>query len=359
MTDDPTDRTRAEGVRFPCPVCGARIRAPKSASGTAVDCPKCGEKLRVPDFEPDEPKAKKRSGRRRRERSAGLPPVVGKEEPVETVQPAPRASPLDHLGEYRQEEPDPPPRWTFLSGVFGIVLQPGAFGRWLCLSFGLALTGFVLVVVLSMAGAISGGGGGPPVGVAVAFFVLPLFWLGFYTFSYAAAVGMAVLDDTAAGVQRIVSWPEPMWKEWAVHLLPLVYLLALVSVPAFGLGELLRGSDIAEYRWAVVAGVMALLFPYALLASMETGTFWAPFSAVVTISLFPLWWAWLNFYVLAGLTAGLWVGSVWIGFEMLRAPFLTGIATAPILAYVLLVEARLLGRLAWRIGERGVPIDDD
>ncbi len=348
------DPEKTEGIRFPCPVCGARIKAAKSKAGQAIDCPRCGERLRVPDSSADEQSPKID---RRTEKKPRRPPRLQREQEAQPTPTAP-ATVFDRLAEHREIAPDPPPRWTFLSGVFDVVLQPTAVSRWLLLSLGFALTGLVATIVLAMSGAIGFGAGGPPVAVVVAFFVLPLFWLGFYTFSYAAALGMTILEATAAGLHGVSEWPEPNWKEWAGRLLPLVFLFAFAAVPGWGLAETLRATH-PEWYWPAIGVVAAVLFPFLLLGSMESGSLFAPVSGVVVGSLLPLWWAWLAYYLLAGGLLTFGGACIWVGWVPLKSPYLTAIVTAPVLAYVTLVEARLLGRLAWRIGERGVVADED
>lgn len=353
----PTDRGPA--IRFPCPTCGRRIRVTADAGGRTATCPECGERLRVPDFAgvggDDAPLAAegespvKPAAKKRKRRANGLPPIVRKEPEEKPIEAPPAASPLDRMAEYRIEEPDPPPRFTFFSGVFDVPLVPGGMSRYLYLSVGLALLGMLGTFVLLLSGAMGGGFVGHGVAVGIAFLLLPTFWIGFFTCSYAAACCTAIVEHTAFGRRKVDQWPEPAWKDWAGDLIPLVYLL----LPTGAIAAVVGQSVDPAWKWPAIVGTMILVYPFLWISALETGQVWVPFSPTVTWSLFPLWWAWLVFYVLTGLVTAGWVAAYTYGVFRLRAPFLTTLLTTPLLTYVLFVDARLLGRMAWKIGDRG------
>src|SRR5215213_10118856 len=65
-------------IKFPCPHCDARLKAPPDRAGGRLDCPRCGEGVRVPPprreaallDEPDNPAVP------RRRTGGGTPPLV-------------------------------------------------------------------------------------------------------------------------------------------------------------------------------------------------------------------------------------------------------------------------------------------
>jgi hypothetical protein len=83
------------------------------------------------------------------------------------------------------------------------------------------------------------------------------------------------------------------------------------------------------------------------LSALESGSAFMPYSRLIWRSLVNLCWAWLLFY---GLTigVGLALGKA-LELAYSRAPWLALLAAGPALATLVLIYARLLGRLAWRI----------
>ena len=92
---------------------------------------------------------------------------------------------------------------------------------------------------------------------------------------------------------------------------------------------------------------MFLTFPVILLSMLETGSVLNPISLAVWGSLLRRWWAWLGFYILAGLLVAAVVG-VEHGLQALGGPWLA-LPAAIFTATAMPVYFRLLGRLGWTI----------
>ena len=101
-----------------------------------------------------------------------------------------------------------------------------------------------------------------------------------------------------------------------------------------------------DCRSAAVLATVSLLYPIFLLSSLEANSVFVPLSLPILRSLISCWWGWLTFYALAALLGGSWLGLLLAGLPSF--PFLTALACGPLLAAVLLIVSRLLGRLAWR-----------
>jgi hypothetical protein len=248
---------------------------------------------------------------------------------------------LDEI-EFRDDErykPAPPPRWTFISGVFTYPWRHQSLVPWIALSIGLALCG--LLGLLAVAGLT----GGNRAGAVMAGFVgLAWIWLAILTGSYAAACLFAVTETTAYNFDEPHDWPDPDWRERFFHFLWIGWCLglpaALIITPASLVAE--SGQD----RALIVAISTAILFPIFVLSTLETNSL-SPLSGPVWRSLTREAAAWITFYLLSGLVVG---GSGLVSIELYRRMGLLAVVLlAPLWAACVLIYARLLGRLAWRI----------
>ena len=322
-------------VKVICPTCRARLHPPVKDVSYTITCPDCFVKIEVPALD-DIPKPQQK----RVQEDVGQ---YGLEAPLHPV--AVRTSITDAQAEIRKEAPPPLPRWTFFSGVFNFPWQTQTIFRWTYLSLDFIALGLLVAFMLSFA---SKQGGFPL--IALAFFALPLIWLTVWSFSYAAASCLPVLIDTAAGNDRIETWPEPNWKEWALQLIYISYIGIVAEVLSYIVGQvcaILTGSP-----WIASVVALFILFPVVLLSALEANTLWVPFTAPILKSLKTLWWGWLLFYALTALMAGAWLALLLIGISI--APYLTMLVAGPTLSAVLLIGSRLLGRLAWRAANPAV-----
>jgi hypothetical protein len=231
-----------------------------------------------------------------------------------------------------------PPRWTFFSGVFSFPWRSGTIARWGMLSMGLVAAGVLATAGLSLMGQ-------DLIGVfTMAFFGMAVLWLSIWSFSFAAHCMVAIVEDTSAGADEILSWPESDWREWFWRLLHLGYLVALATAIGFGLSRL-AAIWLPQPGW-VWGLAIALLFPILLLSSIDAHSPFVPLSRRVRRSMRRCWWGWLMMYALSGL---MWVavaGLFWALSEV--HSYLVPIIGGPCVAAALLIYARLLGRLAWR-----------
>jgi len=316
-----------------CPTCRTRMHPVVEQAGTKIKCPDCGVVILVPRPSPV------------KQKSTSEPREIGDygvSAPVERP-------PLEtHYGkaqaELRTQPVSPPPRWTFLSGVFSFPWYPSSIARWVYLSLGCILVGELPVAILLLSGVGNGEGIGSIAVLSLGFFAMTLFWLSLWTFAYAAACCLAVVQDTAAGNDEVLSWPEPNWKDWVWKLLYVGYMLVLAALP----GQLLAWSipNPSFPFWIPPLGTIFLLFPLFTLCSQEADSPWVPLSPIVLRTMVTLWWGWLTFYAESAVLAAGWLGLFWLG--IFRHPYLTMLVASPLLSALLLIYARLLGRLAWR-----------
>ncbi len=168
--------------------------------------------------------------------------------------------------------------------------------------------------------------------------------------TYAMHCLLVVVRDTAAGQDEIV-WPDEPFQDWATGALHLVGVVLIVLAPAGVLARALRESWLPadpalRFLLLAVPGLW-LFFPVALYSSLSASSRWFVFRPVVVWNLLRVAPSAFVVYavsaVLAAAVAALGYAAVtrWV----VLAPVAAAAAGAAFLIY-----ARLLGRLAWRMG---------
>ncbi len=268
-----------------------------------------------------------------------LPTPVG--DPEE--QPSPKVSREHRHRASIKVKVDPPPERPFVSGVFGFPFQGSVIGQWLvlacCFSF-FALLALVMISLYQAAASLVSGIG--------AFIVLPAFWIGLWTFSYAAACSLIVVEETAAGNDEIRDWMEGGWKEWVWQLFYVVYVAALPMAIAWPIVKL-AGRTYAEMALPL-AVVEFFLFPIFLLSALEQDSPWFPISPPILSSLFKAIGGWCAFYCM-GVLVAVACGAL-VYFAVGNVSFGLAFVMGPVFAAAMLIYARLLGRLGWVILDR-------
>jgi hypothetical protein len=329
----------APTITLECPTCHELIKARLGPKPGQTKCTFCEVLIPVPDLQTVERRRVKlvqpRSSREIGEYAAGPIP----ESPA--IRPG---NVFDRLAEVRQEAIPLPPRWTFFSGVFTLPWRVETVLRWVYMSLGFMAILGIAVILRSLAASFSG----MATGVAAAFFLLPIIWILFFTLSYTAACCMHIFESTAAGLDRIESWPEPNWREWMAEMLYAGWIGVIPLGVSYGLG--LLGESQGTPKLVTVPAVFFFLFPISFLSALEANTIWVPLTLPILGSLARWWWCWLVFYCLAGFV----IGSISAAaiFLIASSQFGALICLGPILAAGALIYFRLLGRLAWRMTAR-------
>lgn len=321
-----------------CPHCHERLETVAGNRPGQVECTFCQASVPVPARDAHK-------NWKQRPVKPRSPQEIGTYQAAPASKPTPlRMHLFDRLAEIRSEPIPAPPRWTFFSGVFNFPWRSDVLPRWIWLSIGLAVPSLIAMLLATGFGVHVGG----LVVVALGFLVMPMFWILLWTLSYAAGCAICIIEATAAGIDRIEAWPEPNWKEWMLQLIYLTWIAAAPTVAAYGIAKLseTQGGPF----WPVLCGGFFLMFPIVLLSAMEANSPWVLLSLPVLKSLFVVCGGWLTFYLLTGTL--LTLVAVLAGFLQERSILLAGIILGPPVAAAILIYARLLGRLAWKISNR-------
>ncbi|MCY2964271.1 MAG: hypothetical protein NT069_11665, partial [Planctomycetota bacterium] len=215
-------------TKIPCPQCKKLVGTRLEERPKRINCPECGAFVQVPARDAADPPVTRVDTKPRRPSQSSLEsapkPTPRPPEPVED-EPRSRATVFDQLSAVRVEAVPLPPRYTFLTGVFEFPWRRNSVVRWLYQSFGW----LVLLCVLATMQTVASQYAQSMFGLVLAFFALPLIWIGFWSCSYAASNFLCVVEATAAGQDKIVEWPDPNWREWMIQL---IYLLWIGAIPA-------------------------------------------------------------------------------------------------------------------------------
>jgi hypothetical protein len=328
-----TGKSSALAIVLECPTCHERVKATAGPKPGKIACPFCELLIAVPDQKTVAGWQAKKVAPRKKEEIGEY--TMG---PMVETAPMRHGGLFDRLAEIRREVAPPPPRWTFFSGVFNFPWRGDVVERWIYMSIGYTAIVGIVLAIMGIAGSMSGVGGG----MVLAFFVLPIIWVTFFTSSYTAACGLALLEPTAAGLDRIEAWPDPNWKEWMAQMLYLGWIGAIPLAASYGLAELAG----AQVELALPA-IFFVLYPISLLSALEANSIWAPLTWPIVTSLFRWFWCWLMFYFLTGSIA---FGLIAALVEVIRSgsDWLM-LLLGPLVAAAILIYFRLLGRLAWRM----------
>jgi predicted Zn finger-like uncharacterized protein len=355
-----------------CPKCGNRLRVLADQIGTTVRCPKCNATF-VIGRPGDEAKPAATPPEAEGEDDAYEPIIplvrhsIAPEEPVETLVPdeardvvydtdwstadeieaePPAVRPLVEdqkfedaaraRGLIRDERVLPPPRWTFFSGVFGYPWRGVNLARWTAMAFGLGVAGMMMHAALEWLGFI-GGSANPIFGIFMAVFAV---LVTLASLSFATASCQVAIQDTADGHDAPQEAPL---DGWVLNLLAWAFLMGAAMV--IGYPAALAVGPVAF----LAAGV--LVFPILLLSALECDSYLLPFSLPVLRTLGRNLFTWLTYYLLTTLMLAAWI--VAFDYSYPAAPYATIFFSGMVLATIMLIWARLLGRLAWRIS--GMP----
>lgn len=235
----------------------------------------------------------------------------------------------------------PPPKFTFVSGIFTFLVGMEAFGRVGLFAVGLLISGELTVFAISLLNL------GPMGAVAMGFFLLPVIWLTFFTWSYGVSCFYSVLASTANGAAEVDEWVEPDWREWVYPMLSLFFLIAVALAMGFGVSQVLLTGGLPPK--VVMIAIASLVLPVLVLSAYYEDQLFMPLSATIGASLGWLWWGWLIMYLETGLLIAGWVALAYGTLVYTNSLALAVLVSAFPFAVLFFLLARIWGRLLWRI----------
>lgn len=225
----------------------------------------------------------------------------------------------------------PPPRLPMVTGVFSFPWYLHTLVPWLAMSTALTLAAEATALCFWLVD--------QGLGIAARCFALPTCCLIYLATTYSSACCLTVVQQTSEGCDQVEDWPTGDWREWFWSLKDTGAMFIIAGLIGYAVWALTR-------LWLPAAAVVLLLYPIMFLSWLESAS---PVSLPVLRSLRTTGRAWGFFYAVSAVLLAGWTIPSLARFP--EQPFLTILVSMPLLAAVLLVYARLLGRLAWCIGE--------
>lgn len=238
----------------------------------------------------------------------------------------------------------PPPPETFLAGVLRFPWYLQSLTPWVFCSVGLSLSflGVVLCVWLVDNG----------LTMAAYAMRLSVCWVVTFAVCYLSGCFLAIVEGTANGWDEITEWPGGDWRDYLMSLrypVGMLILAALVGTVAHWITF--------RVSWAVPLAAGFLVYPFFLLSAMESGSVAGFFSRPILQSYADCWRDWAVVYGISGAMLAGWLG--WAFWFFPYETFFVAALSGPIVAAILFIYARLLGRLAWQAQEAAAKREAD
>ncbi len=303
-----------------CDHCGTRLRARVEFAGRRHTCPQCGSAIVVvlpesDEFELEPPPL----------RPSVIPPAAARQKPATTAM----------VSAYERREL---PRYPLLSGIWQVPFRRGAFVLWLLLSAWSAIVWGLILFSLDIYAQ------GYGAFVAVCGFAAAGI-LGLLLALTAAATWVTLLTHTSDGEDQIESWPGLMFLDWMFDGVCVLMAAAIGVFPGW-----LMTQFYAEplWRWIAITGGFLISFPIAVLSMLDADSVLCPVTPRVIASIRRCSGTWLLFLFESAVLAG---GLMAVFGAAAAADAFATIGVMPLAVMVSFWYFRLLGRLAWVIGE--------
>ncbi len=248
------------------------------------------------------------------------------------------------------------PRFPLLTGILGFPFTAGCPQRWVALTLGLVAAAGLMVDGVpgwllwngAMDGAKAAFGGLIETIIGAVFLII---WL-----AAASNFFIAIVSHSAVGAKRIEEWPSMNFISSMAEMLPVIVAVVFSAAPGLMLGQLI-GADWVLF--GLIAGCsLLLIFPIAHLSQLAGGATWELTDLGVIGAAFRCPFSMILIYTQSACLGAICVAAT---EALVQINLYLLLAAAPLYVGCLIVYARLLGRLAWRLSEK-IPAevsDDD
>jgi DNA-directed RNA polymerase subunit RPC12/RpoP len=233
------------------------------------------------------------------------------------------------------------PKWPLLSGILPFLFTSGVLVRWLGISVALGAAGWVLLNGLAMA---MTGGFGAIAGMC--FFAIGCVFT-MLAASAAAGALLQIITESAVGNREIENWPSLL--DWFGSLLFLGVSGIMSAVP--GSAVSLIPPLHSNPSWSALAiGIgIAICWPVMILSQLHINSIWGIVSPRILGSLVQCPFSWALFFLETfALLAICGAAIIFIAGNNAMAT----LWLMPLFVAVMIILARLLGRLAWMLSEK-------
>ncbi len=175
-----------------------------------------------------------------------------------------------------------------------------------------------------------------------------------YLLVYGARCMLVVIEGTSAGWDR-VKWPDEPVTDWLNKSLTLVGMAMLLLVPvgflAAGLGNVWLPDEPIWRNFLVIGPALWLLFPIGAMSSLSAGSIVVLFRPIIVARMLRALPFTLVFYASSAVVLALAVVPWYLTVAGQITPLL--LVTGPLSAAMLLIYARQVGLMGWKIVPHG------
>jgi DNA-directed RNA polymerase subunit RPC12/RpoP len=238
------------------------------------------------------------------------------------------------------------PRWPLVSGVFPFLISRGVPVVWVLLSLAFAGATWVLLTGIAMANAGTGAFTGVPMLAGGSALMM-------ITTAAAYSCLLQIVMESSEGNRSVYQWP--VLTDWLASLLWFGVAVPISAVPGWAIGHIPDVGDDPRVTALLNAVSVLILLPIIMLSQLDINSPAGVLSGRILGSLLRCPFSWMFFYFEITALAAICGGATY--FVLQHYP---NAALWLMLLYVaaLILDARLLGRLAWRLAE-AMPLEDD
>jgi hypothetical protein len=230
------------------------------------------------------------------------------------------------------------PRWPLATRILPFLFSSGVPLRWGVLSAGLFFSVGIIFYAISMSYA----GGLATLGA------MKLYMLGLVLFvvwlAAASAVVFTIITESSEGNDSIQNWPAPTFSEWLGEFLYMVVACLVSPLPGWLIGRTVHDPAIQALLFV---GSIVICLPVIMLSQLDVGSAFAIASPRVIASMVRLPVTWLMFYAEMMVLIAVCVAATLVAFAF---PVLL-LIVVPMYMAAIILAARILGRLAWKLAE--------
>jgi DNA-directed RNA polymerase subunit M/transcription elongation factor TFIIS len=250
------------------------------------------------------------------------------------------------------------PRNPLVVGVWRMLATQEVIARWVALSL---LLGFVTQMLSeALLSPIQGMAEAVKIVFAAVGVALAGIWL-----SMIGPLLVAIVGESAEGSDELYQAPQWLAFDWFGEFFSVVMSGAVAGVLALGAGELAARAELpVPARIAIGAAVVVFIFPFGLLSTMLEASPIGVISPKLLTTFGRMAGPWLLFYLESFFLAAIVGGIAWLMTSSNTSVSSRELPTAivwglpPVMVAAILIQMRLLGRLAWWISD-GMPDEED
>jgi len=168
----------------------------------------------------------------------------------------------------------------------------------------------------------------------------------------ASSIVIAIASQSAVGADRIDDWPSLNFIHSMSEMLPVGVAVVFTAAPGWMLAQL-----VAQEPWqaaAMAGGTLLLGLPITILSQLAGNSTWELIDLKVLGAVVRCPFSMILFYIETACLLMVCALAIFAAWQV--DPYLP-LAAAPLIVGCLLLYARLLGRLGWRLAEK-ISIDD-